>query len=117
MGGSSVQLTEGNIRKAFDMKVTSLLGFLRELLDLRKVPDYEAIVQRNFEQHIAQRQYNADQIRFLRAVQNVLLQKRCIERADLYDDPLDRFGQDAVERWFTEEEISNLLLLANQLAA
>ncbi|MGG6270158.1 type I restriction-modification enzyme R subunit C-terminal domain-containing protein [Leptolyngbya sp. AN03gr2] len=117
LGSGSIQLTQGNIRKAFDMKVTSLLGFLRELLDLREVPDYEAIVQRNFEQHIAQRQYNANQIRFLRAVQSVFLQKRRLEMADLYEEPLNRFGEDVVERWFTEEQVQEILNLIEQLAA
>lgn len=106
-----------NIRKAFNVKTGSLLGFLREQLEMEELPDYETVVQRNFEQHIAQHPYNADQIRFLRAVQNVFLQKRHIELADLYDEPLDRFGEDAVERWFTEEQVQDLLTLTNQLAA
>ena len=79
--------------------------------------DYETVVQRNFEQYIAERQYNADQIRFLRAVQNVFLQKRRIEMADLYDEPLDRFGEDAVERWFTEQDVQEILALTERLAA
>lgn len=46
--------------------------------------------------------------RFLRAVQSVLLQKRHLETADLYEPPLDMFGADAVERWFTEKEVESL---------
>jgi len=106
-----------NIRRAFNVKTGSLLGFLREQLEMEELPDYETVVQRNFEQFIAQHPYSADQIRFLRAVQNVFLQKRRIELADLYDDPLSRFGEDAVERWFTEEQVEELLLLTSQLAA
>jgi len=117
LGGSNLQLTESNIRKAFNLQVGSLLGFLRSLLELEALSDYETVVQRNFEQYIAERQYNADQIRFLRAVQNVFLQKRRIEMADLYDEPLDRFGEDAVERWFTEQDVQELLALTERLAA
>ena len=118
LGSHNIQLTTGNIRKAFNLKVSSLLAFLRQQFEMETLlEDYETVVQRNFEQYIAQRQFNADQIRFLRSVQNVFLQKRRIVLADLYDEPLDRFGEDAVERWFTEEQVNELLALTNQLAA
>lgn len=117
LGGSNIQLSESNIRKAFNLKVTSLLAFLRELLEFEALPDYKDIVERNFEQFITQHQYNANQIRFLRAVQSVFLQKRRLEVADLYDEPLDRFGEDAVERWFTEDEVNELIYFTEQFAA
>jgi type I site-specific restriction endonuclease len=47
--------------------------------------------------------YDAERIRFLRAVQSVFLQKRHLETADLYEPSLDSFGVDAVERLFTKE--------------
>src|SRR5512147_1491165 len=65
--------------------------------------------------YITLHNYNADQIRFLRAVQSVFLQKCHLETADLYEPPLDMFGADAVERWFTEREVEEILLLADKL--
>ncbi len=59
---------------------------------------------------------HADQIRFLRAVQRVFLQKRHLETADLYEPPLDMFGADAVERWFTEKEVEEVVDFANKLS-
>jgi type I restriction enzyme R subunit len=67
--------------------------------------------------------YNANQIRFLRAVQSVFLPKRHLETADtstllsasLYEPPLDMFGADAVERWFTDDEIQNMVEFANRM--
>jgi len=97
--------------------VRSLLAFLRELLEFEALPDYKDIVERNFEQFITQHRYNANQIRFLRAVQSVFLQKRRLEVADLYDEPQDRFGEDAVERWFTEDEVNELIYFTEQFAA
>jgi type I restriction enzyme R subunit len=69
--------------------------------------------------------YNANQIRFLRAVQSVFLQKRHLETADtstllsasLYEPPLDMFGADAVERWFNKKEIQDLIEFSNRLIA
>jgi len=38
------------------------------------------------------------------------------ETADLYEPPLDMFGADAVERWFTENEVTEMVEFANRLA-
>ena len=60
--------------------------------------------------------YDAEQIRFLRAVQSVLLEKRKLEAADLYEPPLTNFGADAVEKWFTEKEVKEVIKFANRMA-
>jgi type I restriction enzyme R subunit len=88
LGGGNIQLSESNIRKAYGLKANSLLAFLRHLLDLDAIPDYEEVVKRQFEDFIAKHQYNANQINFLRAVQSVFLQKRRLEVADLYEGAL-----------------------------
>ena len=61
--------------------------------------------------------YNANQINFMRAVENVFLQKRHLQRADLYDEPLSRFGDDAVDRWFTPKEVNEVLEFTEKLQA
>jgi type I restriction enzyme R subunit len=109
LGGAGLELSEANIRKAYGLKVGSLLEFLRRLLEIDGIPDYADIVRRQFEGYIAGHPFSADQIRFLRAVQNVFLQKRHLELADLYDPPLSSFGADAVDRWFSQEEVDEML--------
>jgi len=115
LGGGDVELSEPNIRKAYGLKVGSLLEFLRRLLEIEGIPDYGDIVRRQFEGYIAGHPFNGDQIRFLRVVQNVFLQRRRLELADLYGPPLTRFGQDAVERLFTTEEVSQVLEFVDSL--
>ena len=34
----------------------------------------------------------------------------------LYEPPLDMFGADAVERWFTEKEVEEVVEFANRMA-
>ncbi|MEG4217709.1 type I restriction-modification enzyme R subunit C-terminal domain-containing protein [Microcoleus sp. Pol14C6] len=99
------------------MKVNSLLSFLRELFEIEALPDYQDVVRRNFEDFIAQRQFNSNQILFLRTVQNVFLKKRRLEVADLYEEPLDRFGEDAVDRWFSEEQVDELIDFTERFVA
>ena len=70
-----------------------------------------------FEQFITQHRYNANQIQFLHTAQSVFLQKRRLEVADLYEEPLDHFGEDAAERWFTEDEVDELIDFTEKFAA
>jgi type I restriction enzyme, R subunit len=117
LSSGDVELKEENIRKAYGMKVGSLLEFLRNLFDLETIPDYKDIVRRQFEVYIAGHQFDADQIRFLRAVQNVLLQKHHLELLDLYESPFTNFGIDAVERLFTTKQVNDILAFTDTLAA
>jgi type I restriction enzyme R subunit len=84
---------------------------------LDAIPDYDEVVKRQFEEFIAKYQYNANQINFLRAVQSVFLQKRRLEVADLYEGALAGFGKNAVDRFFYDDEVDNLLAFTEFLAA
>jgi len=117
LGRSDLELSEENISKAYGQKVGSLLEFLRGLFDLEGIPDYKEIVHRQFEGYINKHQFGADQLRFLRAVQNAFLQKRRLHLPDLYEAPFTSFGKDAVERLFTSQEISEMLTFTDTLAA
>ena len=77
LGSGDLHLNETNIRAAYrdeGLEVDSLLEFLRYLLDLECLSAYRDIVTRQFSDYIACQAFNADQIHFLRAVQNVFLQ-------------------------------------------
>lgn len=117
LGSGDAEVNETLIRKAYGLKVGSLLAFLHAVLGLDGLPDYDEVVQRQFEAFIQQHHYNTNQINFMRAVGNVFLQKRHLQRADLYDEPLSRFGDDAVDRWFTPREVEEVLAFAEKLAA
>ncbi|MBN2149586.1 MAG: DEAD/DEAH box helicase family protein [Anaerolineales bacterium] len=116
LGGGELELSPENIRKAYGLKVDNFLAFARQVLEMDALPDYHALVQRQFEAYITAHNFNADQIRFLRAVQSVFVQKRRLEVADLYEPPLTNFGADAVDRWFTEGEIDEIVAFTGQLA-
>jgi type I restriction enzyme R subunit len=117
LGRDDIQLSSRNIRIAYGLRVDNFLAFLRHLLALDTLPDYPQVVQRGFEHHIQAHNYNAEQIRFLRSVQEVFLAKRSLVEADLYDPPLTNFGRNAVERFFTPQQIGDLLNLTQSLAA
>lgn len=115
LGEGDLEVTPENLKKIYFNNVESFLRLVRQVLDMEFLPDYKDVVQRQFEEYITKHQYNAVQIRFLRAVQSVFLQKRHLDAADLYEPPLTSFGADAVERWFTEEEVKDIVAFANRL--
>ena len=118
LGGPDLHLNETNICNAYKdsgLQVGSLIEFLRYLLDLEALPGYEEIVTRQFSDYVAAHPFNADQTRFLRVLQNVFLQKRRLQLADLYDPPLTSFGQDAVDRLFTRDQVEDVLRFTDTL--
>jgi type I restriction enzyme, R subunit len=117
LGRDDIQLSSRNILLAYGLRVDNFLAFLRHLLALESIPDYPQLVQRGFERHIQAHNYNAEQIRFLRSVQEVFLKNRSLVEADLYEPPLTNFGRNAVDRFFTPQEIQDLLQLTETLAA
>jgi type I restriction enzyme R subunit len=96
---------------------SGFLGFVRHVLDLDAIPDYAEVVAAEFQEHVARHNYSGDQIRFLRAVQDVFLAKRHLAEADLYEAPLTQFGRNAVERYFTPGEIKEIVALAEHVVA
>jgi len=112
-----LNLNEDNMLKAFGVRVGNFTDFLKHVLNLEALPSYEQIVRKAFDAFILEHNYNADQTRFLRTVQNVFLQKRKLEEADLYEAPFTNFGSNAVEKYFTPEEIEELMELTKKLAA
>jgi type I restriction enzyme R subunit len=116
LGGKGLELSEDNIRRAYGMKVGSLMEFLRQFWEIAGIPDYRDIVDRQFEEYITRHAFNAQQIKFLRTVKTVLARKRRLHLADLYDPPLTSFGDDAADRWFTDDERADILTFAETLS-
>jgi type I restriction enzyme R subunit len=117
LGETPYELTEENVRRAYGIRVTSLSGFVRDLLAL-PLPSYEGAVVREFDKFISLHNYNADQIRFLRAIQSVLLQrKRPLNVADLYEGVFLSFGRNAADRFFTEGQLKEVLDFTDRIAA
>jgi type I restriction enzyme R subunit len=112
-----ISLDEENMLKAYGVKVGSFVDFLKHALNIEKIPSYEDVVKKAFDAFILEHNYNADQSRFLRAVQNVFVQRRKLEPADLYEEPFTNFGSNAVDKLFSEDDVNELVELTKKLAA
>lgn len=107
--------SNGDVLKAFSIRIGSLTDFLKYVLKLEDVPHFADLVQKAFDAFILEHNYNADQTRFLRTIQTVTMQKRKIEVIDLYEPPFTNFGLNAVEKLFTESEVDEIIYLTNKL--
>ncbi|PKO19300.1 MAG: type I restriction endonuclease [Chloroflexi bacterium HGW-Chloroflexi-10] len=116
LGGGNLEATQENLRKVYGVRIESFLDLLRVVLDMDAIPGYEQVVAGQFQHFITLHQFNADQIRFMLAVQSVFLRKRHLALADLYQAPLTNFGADAVDRWFAPKQVEELLAFVNHLA-
>jgi type I restriction enzyme R subunit len=116
LAGGDLEATQENLRKAYGIHIESFLDLLRLVLDMDAIPGYEQVVAEQFHEYITQHNFNADQIRFIRAVQSVFLRKRQLALADLYQEPLTNFGEDAVDRWFEPKQVEEMLAFVNKLA-
>jgi len=112
-----ISLDEDNMLKAFGIRVGSFVDFLKHILKIETLPSYKDIIAKSFDAFILEHNYNADQSRFLRAVQTVFLDRRKLELADLYDEPFTNFGSNAVEKLFSEGEIEDIIELTKRLVA
>ena len=116
LAAGDLEVTPANLRKIYGVRFKSFLDLLRMVLDMDAIPGYDQVVAAQFRDFITHHNYNADQIRFLRAVQSVFLQKRKLALADLYQAPLTNFGEDAVDRWFNPFDLTEILKLADRLS-
>ncbi len=125
-----VALTDEHLRLAYGGGVKSLVGLLRSILDLDPAvaPDYPVVVERQFENYLQDHQtaYNADQMRFLRAVKALVARgvrpitqtPWKLDRNALYEDPtFQAYGDGAVARLFTDAQIDEMLSFTDSLTA
>lgn len=112
-----LSLDDQNMLKAYGIRVGNFVDFLKHILNLETLPTYETIIRKSFDSFIIEHNYNSDQSRFLRAVQNFFIQHHKLEPADLYEPPFTNFGVNAVEKLFSEEEVKELVELTKKFVA
>jgi hypothetical protein len=120
LGSPDIKFSGKEARAVYGLKWDNHVGFLgllRHVLALDAIPDYASVVEHSFEEHITSHRYTGDQIRFLRAVEDIFLSSRRLSESDLYDAPqLAAFGRNAVERLFSPVQVEDLVRLTEGLA-
>lgn len=110
-------ITEDVLKKVYDQNKGTLVQFVKKILGLYKFPDPEEKVKESFETYIIEfnKQYDANQLNFIRTVQSVFVQKKHIAFDELFGSPFTNFGTNAPMPMFTEEELKEFIEICNRL--
>lgn len=121
LNGPELYITERVLQDAYEQPAGTFKQFILKLLGKFEFPAREEIVAKAFETFVHGKHYfAADQIRFLRIVKNVFLEKaRRRERLtlhDLYEGPFETLGIDAADRLFKKQELEEIIDFLNTQA-
>jgi type I restriction enzyme R subunit len=107
-------VTEDVLREVYQQPSVSLPDFIKHILNISKLPNWEEQIKEAFEQFIHDHGFmSASQINFLRAIRAAVLRHAKISHELLHKPPLSRVGR--VENLFAPQEIEEIINFANNL--
>lgn len=117
LNSPELYVTEDILQKAYDQSKGTLVEFIKNILGLYRFPDPEARIRDVFQTYIIEnnKQYNADQLNFIRTIQTVFTRKKHIEYAELFEAPFTNFGINAPMPMFTEPELKDFINICGGL--
>ncbi|HKP04749.1 MAG TPA: DEAD/DEAH box helicase family protein [Chthoniobacterales bacterium] len=109
-------ISERTLRQVYECPEADLAAFLRHMLGLARLPSREEKIRDAFDGFIAAHpHFSALQIHFLRAVRAAAMRRAKLTGEDLAQLPFSRIGE--ARKLFSESELTEILDLANRLAA
>jgi type I restriction enzyme R subunit len=107
-------ITEDVLRDVYQRPAVNLPDFMRHILDIAKLPDWETQIKNAFDRFIQEHGFmSASQINFLRAIRAAVLRNAKVTHDLLHKPPLSRVGH--VENLFEPREIEEIIDFANSL--
>jgi type I restriction enzyme R subunit len=99
-----------NLRKVFHTPTANFEQLIKVALGKEKLPEREKEVNQLFDSYIHQNNFNSVQIKFLRIVKALIIQKKHITYEDFYSPAFEgTFGVGAFDRIFKEDEAKKLM--------
>lgn len=107
-------ITEETLKQTYKKQNSTLIDFLKHILELSKFESREESITKAFNQYISDHAtLTSSQINFLRGIRSAVIKHTHINRQQLLKPPLSRVGN--VENLFSSEEIDEMIEFANQL--
>jgi len=107
-------ITEDVLREVYQQPAVNLPDFIKHILDIARLPDWETQIKTAFDQFIQEHGFmSASQINFLRAIRTAVLRNARITHELLHKPPLSGVGR--VENLFEPKEIEEIIDFANSL--
>ena len=115
LNSPELYITEEVLQDVYDRHKGTLVEFLKEILNLRKLPNYKEKVKEAFKTYMVENNYlKANQVNFLRTLQTLFIAKQHIEYKDFFEVPLTNIGE-APMPLFNKSELKDMLGLCNKL--
>jgi len=104
---SELGITEETLSKAYNTPKKDIVEFIRHILGLTKLPNKDDMVEEAFSGFLLTKNFNADQINFIRILESVFISKKSIVFADFYDPPFSNIGK-PLASYFEKEGLLEL---------
>lgn len=112
---SEFDVSESKLNEVYHLQNTTLVDFIRHVLDLYDYPSPDEKIKDAFKTYIIEnnKDYNADQLNFIRTLQTVFLRKKHIEFSYLWNAPFTNFGVNAPVPMFSQEDLNAFIGICN----
>jgi len=112
---SQFAVSESKFNEMYHIQNTTLVEFIRHILGLYDYPSPDEKIKDAFNTYIIEnnKQYNADQLNFIRTLQTMFLRKKHIEFSNLWNAPFTNFGTNAPMPMFSQEELNAFVGICN----
>ena len=115
LNSPELYITEEILQDVYNRHKGTLVEFLKEILNLRKLPNYKEKVKEAFKTYMVENNYlKANQVNFLRTLQTLFIAKQHIEYKDFFEVPLTNIGEAPIPL-FNKSELRDMLGLCNGL--
>ena len=100
-----------SLTNLYPSKQASLVDLIRQVLGFYSFPSPDALIKEAFQIYIREnnKQYSADQQRFILTLQTVFLKKKHIEYSTLWQPPFTNFGTTSPFPMFSQEELNSFI--------
>jgi type I restriction enzyme, R subunit len=100
-------ITSETLSKAYNTPKKDIVEFIRHILGLTKLPNKDDMIEEAFSGFLLTKNFNADQINFIRILESVFISKKSIAFRDFYDPPFSNMGK-PLTSYFEKEELLEL---------
>jgi len=112
---SQFNVSESKLNELYHSQNTTLTEFIKHILGLYNYPSPDSKIRDAFNTYIIEnnKQYNADQLNFIRTLQTMFIRKKHIEFSNLWNAPFTNFGTNAPMPMFSQEDLNAFISICN----
>jgi len=106
------------LRKVYNHRKAELVQFIRHILGIELLVDFEIVVARAFDDFITSHSYlTSRQLQFMELLRNFVLEKGQVTKRNLIESPFTMIHPEGIRGVFNTKEIEEIIDLTNQLLA